>query len=259
MIDSHCHLTNPKFSGDVDAVVARAQTEGVTTCITIGTGIEDATRAHELAIRHPGVVFPTAGLDPFSSHAAGPAFDEAFAALAGLLRTGGYVALGEIGLDYHYDLDPRGVQAERFERQLELAARLDLPVVIHVREAHDDMAAILAAHSRNRGVIHSFTGRASDAERYLAIGWHLAFNGVITFKNAGDLRAAARVAPAERLLVETDSPFLAPVPKRGTRCEPAFVPYTLQALAEARGDDVDSLAAATTSNARALFGLGEKT
>jgi TatD DNase family protein len=259
MIDSHCHLTSPKFAGDVDAVLARARDAGVAICITIGTGIEDAARARELTLSHPRIVFATAGLDPFSSHAAGPAFDEAFAALEGLLRAGGYVALGEIGLDYHYDLDPRPVQAERFERQLDLAARLDLPVVIHVREAHDDMAAILAAHPRNRGVIHSFTGRAEDALRYLAIGWHLAFNGVITFKNAGDLRSAARVTPRERLLVETDSPFLAPVPKRGTRCEPAFVAYTLRALAEARGEDADVLAAATTRNTRALFGLTEPT
>jgi TatD DNase family protein len=165
------------------------------------------------------------------------------------------VAVGEIGLDYHYDLDPRNVQAERFERQLELAVRFDLPVVIHVREAHDDMAAILEAHPRNRGVIHSFTGGPAEAERYLAIGWHLAFNGVLTFKNADDVREAARCVPLDRLLVETDSPYLAPGPKRGARCEPAFVVHTLQALAAARGEDLAVLESATTANARTLFGL----
>lgn len=255
MIDSHCHLTHDKFTGDADAVIARARAAGVVACISIGTGIEDGLRARELAGRHPGVVFATAGLDPFSSHAAGEGFDAAFDALAALLGAGGFHALGEVGLDYHYDLDPRPVQAERFERQLDLAASLDLPVVIHVREAHDDMTAILTAHPRNRGVIHSFTGGPAEAERYLAIGWYLAFNGVLTFKNADDVRDSARLAPRDRLLVETDSPYLAPVPKRGARCEPAFVAHTLNALAAARGEDVAALEVATTQNARLLFRL----
>jgi TatD DNase family protein len=255
VIDTHCHLTHVKFAGEADDVVARALAAGVTTCITIGTGVDDGIRAQALASRHPGVVFATAGLDPFSSHAAGPAFDDAHDALAALLGAGAFVAVGEIGLDYHYDLDSRSVQAERFERQLELAARLDLPVVIHVREAHDDMAAILKAHSGNRGVIHSFTGGVEDAERYLALGWHLAFNGVVTFKNADGVREAARLTPRDRILVETDSPYLAPIPKRGARCEPAFVVHTLHALASARGEDASVLATATTANARALFRL----
>jgi len=255
MIDTHCHLTHAKFAGDAPAALARARAAGVAACITIGTGVEDAARARELARRHAGVVFATAGLDPFSSHAAGAAFDGAFEALAGLFEEGGFAAVGEIGLDYHYDLDPRPVQAERFERQLDLALRLDLPVVVHVREAHDDMAAILSTHSCNRGVIHSFTGGPAEAERYLALGWHLAFNGVVTFSTAGEVREAARLAPLDRLLVETDSPYLAPVPKRGARCEPAFVAHTLQALALARGEDVAVLEAATTANARALFRL----
>ena len=253
MIDTHCHLTHARFAEDADGAIARARAAGVTACITIGTGVDDGIRARELARRHALVVFATAGLDPFSSHAAGAAFDDAYEALAGLFAEGGFHALGEIGLDYHYDLDPRPVQAKRFERQLELALRLDLPVVIHVREAHDDMVAILKAHSGNRGVIHSFTGGPEDAERYLAIGWYLAFNGVVTFKNADEVREAARLVPHDRILVETDSPYLAPAPKRGARCEPAFVVHTLQALADARGEDASVLDAATTANARALF------
>jgi TatD DNase family protein len=255
VIDSHCHLTNARFSADVDAAIARASDAGVTACVTIGTGVEDAVRARELAVRHAGVVFATAGLDPFSSHAAGEAFDAAFDALDRLLTEGGFVALGEIGLDYHYDLDPHPVQGERFERQLDLAARLDLPVVIHVREAHADMAALLTKHPRNRGVIHSFTGGPAEGERYLGIGWSLAFNGVITFKNAADVRAAARIVPRDRILVETDSPYLAPSPMRGARCEPAFVAHTLRALADVREEDAGVLEAATTANARRLFRL----
>jgi len=255
MIDTHCHLTHVKFADDADDAIARARAAGVTACVTIGTGVDDGIRARELARRHAGVVFATVGLDPFSSHAAGAAFEGAYEALDTILEEGGFVAVGEIGLDYHYDLDPRKVQAERFERQLDLAVRLDLPVVIHVREAHDDMAAILKGHSRNVGVIHSFTGGPAEAERYLAIGWHLAFNGVVTFKNADAVRASARLVPQGRILVETDSPYLAPSPKRGARCEPAFVAHTLQALAGARGEDLAALEAATTANARALFRL----
>jgi TatD DNase family protein len=255
MIDTHCHLTHAKFAGDADAAVARAVSAGVTACVTIGTGVEDALRALALTRRHPGVVFATAGLDPFSSHAAGAEFDAAFAALAALLAGGGFVGLGEIGLDYHYDLDPRPVQAERFERQLALGEELALPVVIHVREAHEDMIAILRQHPGNAGVIHSFTGGPAEAEAYLAIGWFLAFGGVVTFKSADDVREAARVVPSDRILLETDSPYLAPNPKRGARCEPAFVAHTLQALASVRGESVSVLEAATTANARALFRL----
>jgi TatD DNase family protein len=255
MIDTHCHLTHARFAGDADDAIDRALVAGVTACVTIGTGVDDAVRARALASRHVGVVFATAGLDPFSSHAAGAAFDDACVALSELLGAGGFVAVGEIGLDYHYDLDSRSVQAERFERQLDLAAELDLPVVIHVREAHDDMVATLAAHSRNRGVIHSFTGDPAAAARYLELGWMLAFNGVVTFKNADDVRAAVRLVPIDRILVETDSPYLAPHPKRGVRCEPAFVAHTLLALAGTRGEDVSVLEAATTANARRLFRL----
>jgi TatD DNase family protein len=255
MIDTHCHLTNARFADDVDDVLMRAHAAGVETCVTIGTGIEDATRARDLAARHAGTVYATAGLDPFSSHAAGASFDPALAALDELLAGGGFVAVGEIGLDYHYDLDPRPVQAERLERQLELADRRGLPVVIHVRDAHADMAAVLARHPRVGGVIHSFTGGPDAARRYLDLGWSLAFNGVLTFKNAAEIREAARRAPLDRVLIETDSPFLAPVPVRGGRCEPAYVAHILSALAEIRSEDAAALEAATTANARTVFGI----
>ena len=255
MIDTHCHLTHPRFEGDRDAALARARAAGVSACVTIGTGTADATRAAELAREHPGVVFATAGIDPFSAHEAGERFDAELASLTHLLEGGGFHAVGEIGLDYHYDLDARPVQADRLERQLEVAERLDLPVVIHVREAHDDMAAILRSHPRNRGVIHSFTGTPGEAEQYLDCGWSLAFNGVITFRNADGVREAARFAPLDRLLIETDSPYLAPVPRRGERCEPAYVAHTLAALAKARAEAVDEVAAATTENAIGLFRL----
>jgi TatD DNase family protein len=256
VIDTHCHLTHAKFRGDVDAVIARAREGGIERLVTIGTGVEDATRALELSRGHPGFVACTAGLDPFSSHAAGEAFDDHLARLGALLRAGGFVAVGEVGLDYHYDLDPRPVQAERFRRQLDLARELDLPVVIHVRDAHDDLAAILREREGSRGVVHSFTAGPREADRYLELGWHLAFNGVVTFRNAEDVREAARSCPGDRLLLETDAPYLAPAPHRGARCEPSHVALTLARVAELRGVPPGELARASSSNARALFRLG---
>lgn len=255
MIDTHCHLTHPRLSGEADAIVARAREAGLTACITIGTGAADARKGLDLAAGHPGFVFCAVGIDPFTSHAAGVGFDDELADVRALLASGRFCALGEIGLDYHYELDPAPVQAERFERQLELAVELDRPVVLHVREAHVDMARLLALHPRNRGVVHSFTGTPAEASRYLELGWYLAFNGVVTFPSAADVREAARLVPVDRLLVETDSPYLSPVPLRGKRCEPAYVAHTLRFLAELRGADPASLDEATSRNAIELFGL----
>ncbi len=255
MIDTHCHLTHPRFEADLDLVLGRAREVGLEACVSIGTGVEDAGRVLELTRRHAGFVFGTAGLDPFSAHATGGGFDEDLARLSSLLEAGGFAAVGEIGLDYHYDLDPRPLQARRFARQLELAARLDLPVVVHVRDAHEDMAAILSAHAGCRGVIHSFTAGPAEAERYLALGWCLAFNGVATFPGAEAVREAARICPVDRLLIETDAPYLAPVPLRGRRSEPAHVIHTLERLAGTLGQDRTELAAATSANARRLFRL----
>jgi TatD DNase family protein len=256
MIDTHCHLTHPRLRDEADAVVARACEAGLSACITIGTGVEDARRGAEFARRHGGFVFRAAGIDPFTAHSLGDRFDGEFERLRGEFQDPSCVAVGEIGLDYHYDLDPRIVQAAKLELQLDLARKLDLPVVIHVREAHDDMATLLAAHPRNRGVIHSFTAGPREAQAYLDLGWYLAFNGVLTFKNANEVREAARLAPEERLLLETDSPYLAPVPRRGQRCEPAHLVHTLARMAEVRSVEPARVAQATSRNAARLFGLG---
>ena len=256
MIDTHCHLTHAKFADDRGAVVESAKQAGLEACITIGTGVEDARSVLAAIETYGGFVHGTAGLDPFSSHRAGERFDAEFAELSELIGAGGFCAVGEIGLDYHYDLDPKPVQRERFERQLGLAVERSLPVVIHVREAHEDMLDVLRANPDNVGVIHSFTGGPAEAEGYVELGWHLAFNGVLTFKNAAEVREAARLAPVDRLLIETDSPYLAPVPMRGRRCEPGYVAHTLGALAQARSEPLESVRATTTENARRLFGLG---
>lgn len=255
MIDSHCHLTDARFSADRDAALARARQAGLSACVTIGTGCADARAARELARAAPDLIYCSAGLDPFSSHALGDAFAAGLEELGALLGEGGFVALGEVGLDFHYDLAAPRVQGEQLAAQLGLAEALGLPVVIHVRDAHPAMASALAAFPRVRGVIHSFTGGPAEVERYLALGWSIAFNGIVTFPKAEALRAAARLVPAERLLVETDSPYLAPVPRRGQRCEPADVVHVLARLAELRAVSVEALAATTADNARRVFRL----
>lgn len=240
---------------DVDAAIERARVAGVKACLTIGTGVEDARRALDLAARHDGFLRCAAGIDPFTAHARRDSYSAEIEALRDLLEAGGFSAVGECGLDYHHDVGPARAQTERLERQLDLAEALGLPVVLHVREAHEDLLAILASRPRCRGVIHSFTGGPDEAGRYLALGWHLGFGGIVTFPSAAGLREAARETPADRLLLETDSPYLAPAPLRGTRCEPAYLVHTLRKLAEIRGENPGGLAAATTGNALALFGM----
>ena len=255
MIDSHCHLTHQRFAQDLEAVVARGHEEGLAACITIGTGVDDGHAARDIAAQHPGRVFCTAGIDPFSAHDAGEAFDEQFDQMRLLLSSGDFVGWGEIGLDYHYDLDPRQVQCQRLGHQLAAAKELGLPVVIHVRDAHADMAAVLAEHPSVGGVIHSFTGGPAEAEAYLDLGWHIAFNGITTFRNAELIRQAAAIVPDDRLLVETDSPYLAPAPYRGKRCEPHYVAHTLERLAQIRDSGAEQLSEITAANARRLFRL----
>lgn len=254
MIDTHCHLTHEKMLPDRSELLTRARSV-LSACISIGTGVEDAIAVRDLVREESGFIYGTGGLDPFTTHRLGAGFDDARRQLADLLAEGEFCAVGEIGLDYHYDLDPVAIQRQRFESQLALAAELGLPVVIHVREAHQDMAEVLAAHPEVRGVIHSFTGGPAEAEAYLALGWWLAFNGVATFRNAPEVREAALRTPSDRILIETDSPYLAPVPKRGRRCEPAFVAHTLGVLAETRGETIEKLENDTDANARRLFGL----
>jgi TatD DNase family protein len=258
LVDTHCHLTNARFAADLPAVLAAAREAGLGRVITIATGLADGIAAKAIADADPGYVSWTIGLDPFSCHEAGDGFARQLDGLRAVLAAGGDAgprAVGEIGLEYHHHLDPHPVQIERFAAQLDLAAEYALPVVIHCRDAHADMLDVLAAHPRNRGVIHSFIGEAATARRYLDLGWHLSFNGTATFKANGFLREAAALVPADRILIETDAPYLAPVPLRGRRCEPGHVVHTLDVLADVRAQRREDLAAWTTRNAVELFRL----
>lgn len=253
LIDTHAHLDDERFAADLPAVLQRAAAAGVAAILTIGTSAATSARNVELATRHPEL-WAAVGIQPNHVAEAEAGDWDQVVALAGNARV---VALGETGLDRYWDRTPFAQQEEYFARHLELSRRLQLPVVIHCREAEGDTVRMLRADfDRNgpvRGVMHSFTGDQATAEACLAMGLYLSFAGMVTYKNAQPLRDVARGVPLDRLLVETDSPYLAPVPVRGKRNEPAFVSHTAVYLAGDRQLDPAVLAAATTRNARQLF------
>jgi TatD DNase family protein len=254
LIDSHCHLADEAFAGDLDAVIERARNAGVTdaVCILAAGDEEEAARARVVRATWDAVRF-AAGVHPHAAGAyAGRAEDAARVTRAHVAAFGAS-AVGEVGLDYHYDLAPRDVQQVVFAAQLDLARELGLPVVIHTREAIDDTFALLRHAPGIRGVFHCFTGDIAMARRALEIDFYVSFAGIVTFPKAADLREAARIVPADRLLIETDSPYLAPVPYRGKRNEPGYVAEVCATLARARGEDADALDAQLTSNFRRFF------
>jgi TatD DNase family protein len=257
MIDSHCHLADEVFAADLDALVCRAQEAGVEAalCILDAGSPEELGRASRVQAAWSAVRF-TAGIHP---HQAGRYAESADAAVRlvseAMARQPGIRAVGEIGLDYHYDFAPRPVQQAVFEAQVAFAGARDLPIVIHTREADADTLAVLRGASKPpRGVFHCFTGDASLARAALDLGFHLSFSGIATFPKGQSLRDIAATVPADRLLVETDSPYLAPPPHRGKRNEPAWVARVLDVIATVRGTTPEALATQTTANFRALFG-----
>jgi len=255
MIDSHCHLAGEEFAADLDAVVGRARAAGLTGAMVIlssGDGGE-AERAVSVRAAWPEARF-SVGIHPHQAGQHGDDLDAAIARLDAELDAHAAVALGEIGLDYHYDFSPRPIQQEVFRRQLELAGKRGLPVVIHTREATEDTFLTLRDHAGGlRVVFHCFTGGVEMARAALDIGAWLSFAGIVTFPKAGELRDVARMVPADRFLVETDSPYLAPVPFRGKRNEPAFVATVVEGLAAVRGAAVDEIAAQSAANFHAVI------
>ena len=251
--DDHCHLgwdgDDPADPALVDAMVDDARAAGVERLITVGTDARRSADAVAAAARHPGVVWATVGLHP---HDARNGLD----GLVELLAEPGVVAVGECGLDYHYDHSPRDVQRAMFAAQIRLAHQHDLAFVIHTREAWDDTFAVLDAEGvPERTVFHCFTGGAAEARACLDRGGHLSFSGIVTFRSADDVRAAAALCPLDRVLVETDSPYLAPVPHRGRPNRPSLVPVVGAAVAEAMDVTIDALADATWANADKVYRL----
>ena len=258
LIDSHCHLDHPQFDADRDAVIERAQEAGVETMLVIGTGqgppeLEAAIR---LAERYASIL-ATVGVHP---HHASQATPETWRRMAELLKHPQVVALGEIGLDYHYDHSPRDVQRAVFLEQMAIARERAKPIVIHTREAWDDTLALLERHWKPTGlpgIMHCFSGGPSQAQRCLDLGFHLSFGGIVTFPKAEETRQALRGVPIDRILVETDAPYLAPVPQRGKRNEPAFLAGTVRRVGEVLGVPPEDVATFSRRNFRRLAGLVE--
>lgn len=253
LFDAHCHLDDERLQDDLPQVLVRMRENGVTRCVCAGSDIKTSQSALALSRAHEGV-YAAAGVHP---HEAKDAPEDYLSQIEALLKQDKVVALGEIGLDYHYDFSPKDVQRRVFTEQLELAYALDVPAVFHIREAHGDMLDIFRARRNRlpRGVIHCFSGSPETCREYVSLGFYISFAGSLTFKKAPNLCAAALEAPPDRLLIETDSPYLSPEPLRGRRNEPANVLYVCQKLAALRGVTDEDIAALTTQNARRIYGV----
>lgn len=257
-VDAHCHL-EPHDYPDPEPYVERARAAGLVHAVLVGQfqppdGGRPASfgAALEISARHPALFTPTMGLHP---HDAAQATAADWSELERLCALPEVRAVGEAGLDYYYDRSPRDVQRDSLARQCALARRVDKPLVVHVRDAHRDCADVLRAEGPPAGQIHCFTGDVEAARAYLDLGFALSFSGVVTYNKTDALQEAARFVPLDRLLVETDSPYLAPVPHRGRKNEPAFVAETGRKIAALRAMAVEDLAEATSRNAAALFGF----
>jgi len=251
LFDTHCHLVDERFDADREELINGLPQKGVHACLACGCDPDTSLAGIRLAASHPHV-WAAAGVHP---HDVGKAVDGDLERIEALLGQGKVVAVGEIGLDFYYDFSPKDAQMEWLDRQVDLAYRHGLPVLLHVREAHGAMTDYLRARRGKLppGVLHCFSGSAESAREYQALGFHISFAGPLTFRNAHNLhRAAAAVAP-ERLLVETDSPYLAPVPYRGKRNDPSLVREVCLALAQLRGVAEEEMAEQTCRNACALF------
>jgi TatD DNase family protein len=254
VIDSHCHLDSAEFNEDREAVIERALAAGVEHLMAIGTGNgpPDLEAGVRLADQHPAF-YATVGIHP---HDAVKGTPDDFRRLAALLSHPKVLAVGEIGLDYHYDFSPRDVQKSAFIEQMEIAAQAKKPIVIHTREAWDDTLALIEQHWTPHGIggiMHCFSGGPEEAARALDLGFYLSFGGIVTFPKALAVQEAAKSAPRDRILIETDAPYLAPVPKRGKRNEPALMVHTARKLAELRGESYEEVCGATTENFRRLM------
>ena len=255
VIDTHCHLADKRIDPDLDAVLERAAEAGIAKIVSVGAigTIETDRRTVEIAEAHPQV-FAAIGIHP---HDAKDCAAERLAQLRDLAKSPKVVAIGESGLDFFYKHSPVDAQERALREHLKLAAELGKPIVIHCRDAEDRVAAIVREEGLPPagGVIHCFTGDSKAAETFLALGFHISFSGILTFKNAAKVRDAAQIVPADRVMVETDAPYLAPEPYRGKRNEPAFIRRTLEVLAEVRGEGIEDLAGHTVSNSARMFAL----
>jgi len=253
LIDTHVHLDHERFRNDLDQVIERAKSARVWPIVTVGADLASSRQAVECRRRYPGVT-ATVGVHP---HDADSVSEGVLDEIRRLASDEGVVAVGEIGLDYHYDFSPRDVQRQVFAMQISLARELRLPIVVHVREAYDDVMAILKSEQAEDvgGIIHCFSGDREVAKDCLDMGFYISVGGILTFADSSKLRQIVKGLPLDRILLETDAPYLTPVPFRGKRNEPAYVVHVAQALADLKGIAFDKVAEITTANASKLFGL----
>ena len=253
IIDSHAHLDYPQFADELPQIIARAGDAGVERIISIGVKLSTADAPRKIAESYDNVWF-SVGVHP---HEAGREADACnLDAFLGLATHPKCVAIGEAGLDYFYDHAPRDLQAQSFRTQIKAARQLDLPIIVHARDADSDMADIIEDEMKKgafRGVLHCFSSGAELAQRAVDVGFYVSFSGILTFNKSDELRAIAAEIPADRLLVETDAPFLAPMPHRGKTNEPAYTAHTLARLADVRGQTIDNMAVQTYENTLRLF------
>lgn len=260
LVDSHAHIDGPEFDADRDEVIQRARDAGVSTILNVGTGDPQTgafERAVELAEKHDGI-YTAIGIHPHDARLYDDVTEERIRNLA--TNSSRVIAWGEIGLDFHYDNSPRDVQREVFRRQLRAARDLRLPVIIHTREAEHETIEILRAEwedSGLRGIMHCFSGSSELAQKVLELGFLISFSGILTFKKAEELRETSRQVPLDKLLIETDCPYLTPVPYRGKRNEPAYVREVAGCLAEIRGVSLDEMEQITERNFSVLFGFSK--
>lgn len=250
LIDTHAHLDFPQFEEDRQRVIAQALQAGLVAILNVGTNLASSRAAVALAEKHDSI-YAAVGVHPHQAEAVNPSVLDQLRDLAHHPKV---VALGEMGLDYYRDRSPRAVQRQAFAQQLELAAEVGLPVVIHSREAHTDVLSILSGWEGN-GVLHTYSAGPERLDEVLELGFYIGISGPVTFSKADRLREVAAMVPLERLLVETDCPYLTPEPHRGRRNQPAYVKYVAEAIAQAREMPFDTIAQATTENARRLFSL----
>lgn len=250
LIDTHAHLDGFE---DIIQVIQRAGDIGVEKIVAVSSDLTSSEKTVEIASTFP-TIFAAVGIHP---HEASKFTDKSSSEIEKLARGKKVVAIGETGLDYHYMNSPREVQIHSFREHIRLAKRLHIPVVVHVREAYDEVYQMLKGEGAEKGVIHCFTGGYETAKKYIDLGFHVSFSGMVTFKNAEDIRGAAKNIPIETMLVETDSPYLAPIPFRGKKNEPAYVKYVAEKIAEVRGVSFEEIAEKTTANAVKLFKLDQ--
>jgi len=251
VFDSHAHLDHRRFDEDRDTVIASLQEHGVTGVMNVGCDLTSSMKSLALAKRYP-FIYAAVGSHPDDAH---NFTDATLAMYRSLCQEEKVKAIGEIGLDYYYDDNPPEVQKVCFIRQMELAEELSLPVIIHDRDAHGDTLEIVRRFPKVRGVFHCFSGSKEMALEVVKLGWYVGFTGVLTFKNARRALEAAEAVPLDRLLIETDCPYMAPEPHRGKRCDSSLVPLTLAKLAEIRGLSFEEMARITTENAKRLFDI----